>query len=91
MKYLLMYCHYDVDNYRGHRVEHLKAQTKDEAKVEAKTFLDGLWGKMQFEFRIVEVGYDSGPRLWDTREPIRPYHKTEIDYTIAEYWDNELT
>lgn len=85
MTFLLLYCHYDPDEYRGHRVHTLEAKDLAAAKVEARAFLDKWWVRMNFEFRIVETCYDSGCRLWDTRDP--PMRPNENEFTVREYWD----
>lgn len=89
MTFLLLHCHYDPDNYHGHRVHTLEAKDLEAAKVEAKLYMDKHWVKLLWEFRIVELKYDSGCRLWDTRTPTKVYQQTEIDYTIKNYWEKK--
>lgn len=85
MKFLLLWCAYDCDNYCGHRIEQIEAPTLAEAKTRARAFLDSHWQRRNWEFRLVELGeHDSGYRLWDKRsEP----NEGEVRYTIEKYWD----
>lgn len=84
-QYLLLYCPYNPDNYRGHRIEPITADTLQEAKAKAKNLLDKRWVGTLWEFRLIELGtHDSGSRLWDTRsEP----NENENTYTTAHYWE----
>ncbi len=84
-RWLLLWCLYDQDTYRGHYNKTLEADTLEDAKKQAKDILDGIMLQAQFEFRLIELGaHDSGSRLWDRRaEP----NKAEVDYTIKNYWE----
>lgn len=63
-QFLLLYCPYDPDNYRGHRCETIPAENLDEAKKRAKDFLNQLCTTREMEFRLIEMAHDSGSRNW---------------------------
>lgn len=84
-RYLLAYCPYDPENYRGHRFHNLEAQDFTAAKAEARKFLDDYWVGTNWEFRLIELGpQTSDYRLWDTRD--KP-NQRERDYTTSTFWE----
>ena len=86
--FLLCYCRYDLNNYMGHRMEWIEAESYNEAKVKAKKFLEGLWIKCDLEFVLTEV---VGPgikhyRTWDTRAD-EPDAQLNRKYTEDHFWN----
>lgn len=92
-QFVLLYCSYDPDNYCGHRIENIAAETETDAKLKAREFLNNHWNRMLFEFRLIEVTSDSGYRIWDTRQPgdrVRWPDETighGNTYTNTTYWE----
>lgn len=82
-RFLLLWCAYAPDNYQGHRVQNLKAENLEDAKKEAKAFLESLWVKGTWEFRIIELaGHDSGSWTWRTQPDLK-----HNEYTTKTYWE----
>lgn len=67
--FILLHCPYNPDTYTGHRIEQLKATDWAAAKLEADAILKARWNRIQWEYRLIEVGEDSGYRLHDTEAP----------------------
>lgn len=53
-KWLALYCVYDPDNYFGHRVKHLEAESIEDAEQQMHQFLEGMTGKGRWEYSIHE-------------------------------------
>lgn len=63
-RYTLLYCLYDPDNYRGHRVHDFEAKDETSARALVKEFLERLPTTEQVEFRLIEQASTSSYRCW---------------------------
>lgn len=69
-KYLVCYCVYDPDDYQGHRMTRLEAESLDAAKEQAKKWLETSypWIAVEFEYIVFEYIEDTGYAIHDLRK-----------------------